>query len=231
MTPAQVEEKLKMWRRQWRRGKPKWYVEKGLNITYEKSLSTGATTAVREEITEVAKVSRFRTAGRFVGRELPGLMLQVVFAFLFPPGVHVHNDRIDELSRMKIDPAVQDALTKQEPVIDQLLHDDPEKSVYANVTIKMDYQVAANDSGDLELYLKDITFIDTRITNQYVTSIPEKFLQTGSLQVTKQVTYSLLLYEPESVTRAREQQEAAQAEEDLQRPGMGAGSRAGARAP
>ena len=36
MTPEQVEKKTEMWRRQWRRGKPKWYIEKGLNTTYER---------------------------------------------------------------------------------------------------------------------------------------------------------------------------------------------------
>jgi Domain of unknown function (DUF4157) len=35
MTPAQIEEKLKMWQRQTPRGKPKWYVEKGLRMPYE----------------------------------------------------------------------------------------------------------------------------------------------------------------------------------------------------
>jgi len=36
MTPGQVESKLKMWRSQWGRGKPKWYIEKSLNITYQR---------------------------------------------------------------------------------------------------------------------------------------------------------------------------------------------------
>ena len=36
MTPEQVEKKLEMWRRQWKRGKPKWYIEKSLNTTYQR---------------------------------------------------------------------------------------------------------------------------------------------------------------------------------------------------
>jgi hypothetical protein len=36
MTPEQVEKKLEMWRKQWKRGKPKWYIEKSLNTTYER---------------------------------------------------------------------------------------------------------------------------------------------------------------------------------------------------
>jgi hypothetical protein len=36
MTPEQVEKKIEMWRKQWKRGKPKWYIEKGLNTTYER---------------------------------------------------------------------------------------------------------------------------------------------------------------------------------------------------
>ena len=41
MTPKQVEEKLEMWRRQWKRGKPKWYIEKGLNVTYDRPPGLG----------------------------------------------------------------------------------------------------------------------------------------------------------------------------------------------
>ncbi len=36
MTPGQVEAKLSMWRRSSRRGKPKWYIEKAGNITYDR---------------------------------------------------------------------------------------------------------------------------------------------------------------------------------------------------
>jgi len=148
--------------------------------------------------------------------------LQVLLSLAFPPGVNIHNDKAEELTRTKLDPAVQEALARQAPMVDKLLGDDLSQSIYANVKARFDYRFDASSDGGAELYLKDITFLDMKITNENVSR--ERFEgQTGSMQATKQVTYSLLLYEPEYVTRARAQQES---EEDLRRPGTGAGSRA-----
>ena len=185
-------------------------------------LPAGVPPAAIREIAQVAKSSGFRTVGRFLARETPGLVLQVLLSLAFPPGVNIHNDKAEELTRTKLDPAVQEALARQAPMVDKLLGDDLSQSIYANVKARFDYRFDASSDGGAELYLKDITFLDMKITNENVSR--ERFEgQTGSMQATKQVTYSLLLYEPEYVTRARAQQES---EEDLRRPGTGAGSRA-----
>lgn len=233
-TREQIEQKLEMWRRQSPRGKAKWYTEKSLNLVYDilgrgspAPSPTGppveAPGAAIQEIAQVAtKVSRFRTAGRFLAREAPGLALQALLMLLFPPGVNIHNDKADELSRTKLDPAVEDALAKQEPVFDKLIDDDISKSIYANVTARLDYAVGASQHADLELSLKDITFLEAKITNEDITLSDPKFNQTGSRNVSKQITYSLLLYEPEYVTRDREWARAQQEyQECLQRYGTG----------
>jgi hypothetical protein len=170
--------------------------------------------AVTEEIAQVVGTSGFRVAGRFLAREAPGLILQLVFMALFPPGVNIHNDKAEELSRTKFDPAVQDALAKLAPTIYKLLSDDLSHSIYANASARLDYLVDAS-LGGLELYLNDVTFLDMKISNQAVVQISSQdvdqsdpqFQKTGSKRVARQVTYSLLLYEPESgmaasITRA-----------------------------
>jgi hypothetical protein len=143
------------------------------------------------------RTSRLSAAARFLARETPGLILQGVLMLLFPPGVHMHNDKAQELSRTKLDPAVLDDLPKHEPVFDKLQADDPSKSIYANVTARLDYEVDASSSGDLELYLKEATFVEMKITNEYIVLSDPKFNQTASRNVTKQVTYSFALYQPE----------------------------------
>jgi hypothetical protein len=155
------------------------------------------TTDVAQGVAQVAtRTSRLSTAGRFLARETPGLILQGVLMLLFPPGVHMHNDKAQELSRMKLDPAVRDDFPKHEPVFDKLQADDPSKSIYANVTARLDYEVAASSSGDLELYLKDATFVEMKITNEYIVLSDPKF-KTTSRNVTREVTYSFALYQPE----------------------------------
>jgi hypothetical protein len=190
----------------------------------------GVASAATQEIAQIGKSSAFRTLGRFLAREAPGLVLQAVLMVLFPPGVHIHNDNVKELSGAKLDPAVQDALKILAPAAEKLLDRDPSQSIYANVTARLGYRAGASSSGDLELYLEDITFVDMKITNANVVASDPKFHQTNSLRVAKQVTYSLLLYESESAAAARVHQESEkeirQSEEDLRRPGMGAGSRA-----
>jgi hypothetical protein len=204
MTPEQINQKLGMWRRQSLQGKPKWYIEKGLNITYERlptppvvppiatpQVAQGAKSSVFR-----ATASGFRNVGRLLVREAPGLVLQAALMLIFPPGVNIHNDNIGELSRPKFDPAVEDALKMQAPMYDKLLGDDPSQSIYANVTASLDYRLALNYSGDIvELYLEDVAFLHMKITNKNVTLSDPKFVQEGSKRWTKQVTYSFLLYE------------------------------------
>ena len=275
-TPTQLEKKLKMWRSQHPKGKAKWYVEKGLNPTYEVprpgtgsvaptapgsvpptapgsvpptapgsvaptapgSVPPSATqeipTAAQEipaatqeiptvtrEIAQVAKSSsRFRAAGRFLAREAPGFVLQVALGFIFPPSVNVYNDNVEQLSRSKLDPAVQDALAKQADVVGNMLQEDLSQSIYANVTVSLDYSVRGDDRRplDLELHLADVAFVDMKISNENLTLSDPKFSKTGSRHVTKQVTYSLILYESPDAAWARAQEEYR---ECLQRYGTG----------
>lgn len=208
MTPQQVEEKLKMWRKQTKRGTPKWYIEKSLNITYDRPPVPGAPASSRAPIPEIApaatRASGFRTAARLIARETPNLLIQTAVMLLFPPGVHINNDRAGELSREKLGPAVEDALAELEPVFDKLQADEPFTSIYANVTVRLDYAVAVGTSGNLKLSLKDITFLEMKITNENLFLDNPKFDLTGSKSASKQITYSLLLYESEYAKLDRE---------------------------
>jgi len=166
--------------------------------------------------------SGFRTAGRFLAEEAPGLLLQLVLMALFPPGVNIHNDKAEELTRTRLDPAVENALAKLGPVFDKLLADDLSKSIYANVTARLDYAVDASQHGDLELSLTDVTFLEAKITNDDIVLNDQTFNKTGKLRVTKQITQSLRLYEPEYITRDREWAQAQRAyQECVQRYGTG----------
>jgi hypothetical protein len=170
-------------------------------------------------------VSRFRAAGRFLAREAPGLALQLVFMAIFPPGVIFRQDRLVVLSGTKINPAAMDALAKQQAVFDKLFADDPAKAIYANLSVRLDYSVDVNSHGDLVLDLKDMTLVDLKITRDDVSSDPKKFNQTESRAVSKQITYSMLLYESEAAARVREYQEALKRyQECLQQPGAGQGA-------
>jgi hypothetical protein len=212
-TVEQLEKKLKMWRSQHPKGKAKWYVEKSLNLKYDIPPSLKApevSGAAGQEIGQaVSKISRFRSAARFLAREVPGLIGQLVLMLLFPPGVRIHNDKADELSRKKIEPAVQTALPKLEPMFDKLLDDDPSKSIYANVKVSLVYSADADSSGNLHLYLDDAAFIEMKITNDYIDVHDRKFDATGR-RPTKEITYSFPIYEPESVIREREAAKADQ---------------------
>ena len=191
MTPEQVTKKLEMWRRQSFEGKPKWYVEKGLNITYDTPSTRPAEVppAAPPEIAQVARTSGFRTAGRFLAEEVPGLALQLALMVLFAPGVNFHNDKLDELNRTKLDPAINDALVKRASMIDKLLHDKKEsQSVFANVTAILDYDIAYTKLGDAELTLKDATFLDMKITNEFVQA--EVYLLQDTRHWSKRITYS-----------------------------------------
>lgn len=169
-------------------------------------------------------VSRFRVVGRFLAREAPGLALQAVFMMIFPPGVIFRHDKLVKLSGEKINPAAMDALAKQQAVFDKLFADDPAKVIYANVRVRLDYSVDASSHGDLLLDLQDMALVDLKITRDDVSS-DSKFNQTGSRAVSKQITYSMLLYESEAAARLREYNEALQRyRECLQQPGAGKGA-------
>ena len=160
------------------------------------------------ETGSAVKISGLRTAGRFFAREVPNLALQAVLMLLFPPGVKIRNDKAEELNRTKLDPAIQDVLAKQDAKISELLNVENPPSIYANVTANLDYSVAATGSGDLVLTLQDASVLDVKVSYDDVTAAgprDSKFAQTGSLKVTKKVTYSMVLYEPPWVTRERAQ--------------------------
>jgi len=76
------------------------------------------------------------------------------------------------------------------------------------VTANLDYKVAATSSGDLVLTLEDASVLDVKTSYEEITATgpkDPKFLQTGSREVTKKVTYSMVLYEPLWITRAKAQ--------------------------
>ena len=220
-TVEQLEKKLKDWRSQHpKTGKPKWYVEKSLNLTYEipaglkapKPPGTGVPfQAAGGTISTIAQVgtktSKLRTAGRFLAREAPNLALQAAVMLFFPPGVIIHNDKIGELSQKKIDPPIQDILAKLGPLTEMPLALDLSRIIYGNVTVKLEYTASANSSGDLILDLKDATLLRMDISNAYLYQNAQKF-DTSAGNPTKQITYSFVVYEPESVIREREAAEA-----------------------
>ncbi len=97
--------------------------------------------------------------------------MQVALGFIFPPSVNVYNDNVEQLSRSKLDPAVQDALAKQADVVGNMLQEDLSQSIYANVTVSLDYSVRGDDRRplDLELHLADVAFVDMKISNEKLT--------------------------------------------------------------
>lgn len=221
-TAEQLEKKLKMWRTQHPKGQAKAYVEKGLNLTYEipsdikAPKPPGAGVPVETPPVSIPGVAQagtrmtaLRAAGRFLAREAPGLALQAAFMLLFPPGVHINNDKAEELGRTKLEPAIKTALEKQGPAFEKLLANDASRLVYANVTARLEYAVGANQHGDLLVTLKDMSFVGMTITNDDIVREDPRF-QAGTGGATKQITYSFVLYEPESVIREREAAKADQ---------------------
>jgi hypothetical protein len=171
-----------------------------------------------EEIGEAAWVSVFRSASKFLAKEGPGLVLQLVAMALFPPKVHIHSDNAAELSRTKLEPAVQAALEKQKGVFKKMLDEDWSQSIYANVTATLSYRVEGSPSGagDLELYLVDVAFVDMQIAHEDDHGADAKF-DISARPITRHVTQALLLFEPESVTRDREWAQAQQKYQDCVR--------------
>ena len=140
----------------------------------EAKLPAGVLPAAAREIAQVAKPSGFRIVGGFLAREAPGLIVQVALMSVFPPEVNIHNDKGEQLYRSNVDPAVRAALAKQAPMVDKLLAGDLSQGIYANVKVRLDYQLDASSHGDAEIYLQDVTFLDMKITNEDVKINPKK---------------------------------------------------------
>ena len=169
-----------------------------------------------EEIGEAAWVSVFRSASKFLAKEAPGLVLQLVAMALFPPKVRIHDENAAELSRTKLEPAVQAALQKQKAVFGKLLEEDWSQSIYANVTATLSYRVSGASAPDLDVYLVDVAFVDMKIAHEDDTGADTKF-DISARPITRHMTQALLLFEPESVTRDREWAEAQKKYEECVR--------------
>jgi hypothetical protein len=142
------------------------------------------------------EASRFRTAGRLLAREAPGLLLQAILMYLFPPEVHIYNEAYGELSSKKIDPALQHALKEQEAVFNKLAADDPAKTIWAIVTVESDYWVDATSGGDLEIALQDLKFVGMTLSHEYLLVEGKKFDVGKGRNVSKTVTYSVPIFGP-----------------------------------
>ncbi len=100
-------------------------------------------------------------------------------------------------------------MEKQKAFFEKLLSEDWSQSIYANVTAKLSYDVGASSSGDLDLYLVDVTFVDMKINHEDDSGTDPTF-DVSTRPITRQATQSVLLFEPESVTRDREWAQAQQ---------------------
>ena len=140
--------------------------------------------------------ARLRTAGRFLAKAAPGLLLQAMLMAIFPPKVHIHNDNYDALSGQKIDPALQHALVEQAATFNKLAAaDDPAQSIWATVTVESEYRVATS-GGDLHIHLQDLRFIDMKVTNEYLLVEGSKFQVGAGAKASKKVTYSIPIFGP-----------------------------------
>ena len=142
------------------------------------------------------EASRFRTAGRFLAEEAPGLLLQLGLMLLFPPQVHIHKDNYDDLHKKKIDPALQRALTQQEAAFNKLAADDPTQSIWATVTVQSDFWIDATSGGDLEVTLQDLQFIRMTLSHEYLLVEGKKFDLAKGRHASRTVTYSVPIYGP-----------------------------------
>ncbi len=142
------------------------------------------------------EASRFKSAGRFLAREAPGLLLQLGLMLLFPPEVHIHKENYDDLRKKKIDPALQQALTQQEAAFNKLANEDPAESIWATVTVQLDFWIDATSGGDLVVTLQDLRFIGMKLTNEYLLIEGKKFDLGKGRNVSKTVTYSVPIYGP-----------------------------------
>jgi len=142
------------------------------------------------------EASRFRSAGRILAEEAPGLLLQLGLMLLFPPEVHIHRENYDDLRKKTIDPALQQALTQQEAAFNKLADDAPAQSIWAIVTVQSNFWVDPTSGGDLEVTLQDLQFIRMNLSREYLLVEGKKFDLEQGRNVSRTVTYSVPIYGP-----------------------------------
>ena len=140
------------------------------------------------------KASRFRSAGRFLAKEAPALLLQLGLMLLFPPKVQIRKENYDDLRKKKIDPALQQALTQQEAAFNKLAGDDPAQSIWATLTVQLDFWVDATSGTDLEVTLQDLQFIRMKLSHEYLLLEGKKFDLGKGGKASQTVTYSVPIY-------------------------------------
>lgn len=142
------------------------------------------------------EVSRLRTAGRFLASAAPGLILQALLMVMFPPRVHVHNERYDTLREQRIDPALQRALTEQAATFHALAAGGAGRSIWATVTVESEYRVEATSRGDLHLHLQDLRFVGMTVTQEFVLVEGPRFQVGTGATASKTVTCSVPISGP-----------------------------------
>jgi hypothetical protein len=149
-----------------------------------------------------SEASVLSSAGRMLAEEAPGLLFQALLMAYFPPEVHIHEENYSALSSQKIDPLLQDALTKQAATLNKLAADDATKSIFATVTVESIYRFDATSGGDAEISLTDLQFIGMKLTREYLLVEGKKFDSgrkidsTNARNVSRTVTYSVPIFGP-----------------------------------
>jgi hypothetical protein len=190
MTPEQVDKKLEMWRRQSKRGKPKWYVEKGLNITYERPPGLVAPSGET-----AAKAGRLARVG-----EIAGPFVDAALMLLSYMDVEIDASAFQKLSAEKLLPIVEKELKARNSEIAKVAGEwDAFWGVYANVRIELRYRFVPSAKGTslggLQLY--DVRFLDMSITAQNVSKAEwnkERGKKEG--EGIQEMTLSILVYVP-----------------------------------
>jgi hypothetical protein len=145
--------------------------------------------------TRLGAQARFRSAARFLAARLPGLALQLGLMLLFPPKVHIRKDNFDDLRKANVDPAVQQALTQQEATFNKLAADNPAQTIWAHVTVRLDFRAAAAGS-DLVLTLHDLQFIRMTLSQEFLLVERKKFDVEAGRGPSKTITYSVPIHGP-----------------------------------
>jgi hypothetical protein len=144
----------------------------------------------------VAETSWFRSAGRMLAEEAPGLLLQAMLMFLFPPQVRIHNDKYDELRSKKVDPALQPALKQQEDLFNKLAAEDPKQSIWATITVESAYWLEPTSGGDVDITLLDLRFVGMKLSREYFLVEGKKFDVGKGQNLSKTVVYSVPIFGP-----------------------------------